>query len=54
MEAIKFGLELAVVFLLAILGLFVVYYKISEKILTKKMKSEKDLQKTANSELQSE
>lgn len=51
MEAIKFGLELAVVFLLAIIGLFVVYYKISEKIQTKKMKSEKNQDKTTNSEL---
>jgi len=42
MEAIKFGLELAVGFLFVILVLFVVYYKISEKIMTKKMKSEKN------------
>lgn len=42
METIKFGLELAVVFLLAILALFVAYYKISEKILTRKVKSEKN------------
>jgi len=42
MENIKFGLELAVVFLLAIVALFVIYYKISEKILTKKMDSEKN------------
>lgn len=41
MEAIKFGLELAVVFLLAILGLFVAYYKISERSLNKKLKSGK-------------
>ena len=51
MEGIKFGLELAVVFLLAIVALFVVYYKISEKILTKKMKSEKNQDKITNSEL---
>lgn len=43
MEAIKFGLELAVAFLLVIVALFAVYYKISEKILTRKMKSEKNL-----------
>jgi hypothetical protein len=41
METIKFGLELAVVFLLAIVALFAIYYKISERILTKKMNSEK-------------
>lgn len=42
MEAIKFGLELAVVFLLVIVALFAVYYKFSEKMLTKKMNSEKN------------
>jgi len=41
MEAIKFGLELAVAFLFVILALFIAYYKISEKILMKKMKSGK-------------
>ncbi len=41
MEAIKFGLELAVVFLLAILALFIAYYKISEKSLNKKLKTGK-------------
>lgn len=42
MDAFKFGLELAVGFLFVILALFVVYYKISEKVLNKKMKSEKN------------
>ncbi len=41
MEAFKFGLELAVAFLFVILALFIAYYKISEKILTKKLKSGK-------------
>lgn len=40
MESIKFGLELAGCFLLLIVGLFVAYIKISEKILKRKLDSQ--------------
>jgi hypothetical protein len=42
MDTIKFGLELSVVFLVFIVALFVIYYKISEKIVAKKLKTGKD------------
>jgi hypothetical protein len=42
MEDIKFGLELAVGFLLMIMALFIAYYKISEKVLNKKLRAGKN------------